>query len=431
MAGSLRLYAFFILLSGLLAAIGVLALRTGGGSAGEAVPPLRAAVDLIAYVDSDGSIHLVRPDRTPVDTISPGGGFFTWPAWAPDATQIAFSGTSSSRNGRGPLSMYLYKLGGDGPEIIYTNEPGIGPILPDMPHYPLWAPDGAHLAIMAGHPQGLTLFLTEPRAGADVATVLRNAPLYASWSADSRYILVHGGVDHFTADLAVGPQEGIKVLDLGVRSDTYRAPAWWPSGNRMTVLSENDRGRRVLYTADIDSGEGTTVEEVPGEVAFLWSPDGESLAVAHSNLADGLIYRGVALFSHDSVRRPLGIGDDVFAFFWSPDSSKLAYVTPADRGVFRWMVLDVTDGSRRTVVDFIPSDAQVTVFRFFDQFAYSHSPWSPDSASLVFAGALPQGGVSASLGRQPVSSIIVADIEPDGQEARVIAEGFLAVWSPR
>jgi hypothetical protein len=66
--------------------------------------------------------------------------------------------------------------------------------------------------------------------------------------------------------------------------------------------------------------------------------------------------------------------------------------------VFRWNVLTVADGSSRGVVDFTPSSPQITLFQFFDQFAYSHTTWSPDSDALVFAGTMTGGAISAAAG---------------------------------
>ena len=39
-----------------------------------------------------------------------------------------------------------------------------------------------------------------------------------------------------------------------------------------------------------------------------------------------------------------------------------------------------------------PAERVFTMFSFFDQYAYSHSPWSPDGARLVVAGS--QGPVA-------------------------------------
>ena len=389
--------------------------------------PSKQGVNLIAYVDPNGQVKTVSPDGSSAARISPDEGFFTWPMWSPDASQIVFSGTASEGGGRGPLAMYVHRLGDERPRVLYTNEPGMGPILAEMPHYPLWAPDGGRLAFMASAPQGLTLFLADPQVGGDAAVVLRSAPLYASWSANSRHLLVHGGADHFLVDV-----EGeAAVRDLGVRADRYRVPAWWPPGDRMALISLDATGSRGLYLTSIESGQRTLIEDVSAEAAFLWSPNGESLAVTQSELPGGVIYSGVRLFSPDGTRLPVEIDDDVVAFFWSPDSSKLAYVTLSEsRGVLRWMVLNVADGSRWPLAEFIPSGAQLTLFQFFDQFAYSHSMWSPDSGSLVFAGNLSDGAVSASMARQSASRIFVMGVRRFSS-ADPIADGFLAVWSPR
>ena len=128
------------------------------------------------------------------------------------------------------------------------------------------------------------------------------------------------------------------------------------------------------------------------------------------------------------------IQENVIAYFWSPDGSRLAYVTPSSKeGALRWAVLHAETGKRWHLVDFIPSNDQLTLFEFFDQYAYSHSPWSPDSRSLVFAGELADRAAPVSarsdLARQG-SEIIVVDTDPNPL-TQTIAEGILAFWSPR
>ena len=98
-------------------------------------------------------------------------------------------------------------------------------------------------------------------------------------------------------------------------------------------------------------------------------------------------------------------------------------------GVRRWNVLDVRDGTRWPLVEFTPSGPQFTLFQFFDQFAYSHSMWSPDSGSLVFSGNLSENAIDASIRRQPVPRIIVTEAVPNPL-VYSIADGFVAVWSP-
>ena len=384
--------------------------------------------NLIAYNTLDGQIKITDPDGSLTRTISPTDEFFAWPVWSPAMTHIAFSGTTMQPNGTEALSLFVYSLENDDTRVVYTNEPGAGPILAGMPHYPFWSPDGRQLTFMASVRLGLTLFVADAESDSDASVVLRNAPLYASWSPDSRHLLVHGGVDHYLVEMR---SAAITITNLGVRAVSYRAPTWSPSDSQMIFVSDEATAGRGLYASDTATLDLRLLEETPGEAAFLWSPDGELLAVAHSEFAGGLLYNGIRFFSRHGVPQPMRVDEPVLAFFWSPDGKRLAYVTAGEtEGLTRWMVLNVEDGERWVVADFIPSGAQSTVFRFFDQFANSHSPWSPDSNSLVFSGELHSEGVSASLGRQPSPGIIVANAGPI-PASDTIAPGFLAVWSPR
>ena len=379
----------------------------------------------IAYAHLDGRIITVRSDGSDPVTISPDGGYFSWPTWSPDGSLLVFSGSESGNDAFAPLAMYAYDFAKNEGLHIYANEPDMGPILRNMPHYPMWAPDGKSLAFMASAPEGLTLFVTEPQSDANERMVLVSAPLYASWSADSRRLVVHGGVDLFLVDVA---EETVE--DLNVRAISYRVPAFRPSGDGVVYVSEDQLGEVSLFMSDSNQGTKTLLDTPPGELAFLWSPNGESLAVAHSRPPGGTFYGGLSIHSPDGVKQQTRIDEELLAFFWSPDSTKLAYVTVSlVQESLRWMVLDVGSGSSWPLTDFLPSSAQLTIFRFFDQFAYSHGPWSPDSSALVFSGNLSGGAVSASMNLQSQAQVIVTDAGrvPSSQ---AIADGFLGVWSP-
>ena len=430
MGGSIRIYAFAVIFVTLIITTAVIGTRGGAFSTSSTTPP-EPEVNLIAFVDLEGSIKTMRPDGSSVAQISPEDGIFTWPSWSPDATQVAFSGITLQDDMRSPLTLFVLRFGDDEPKTIYTNKPDMGPILVGMPHYALWSPDSKRLSFMASTPEGLTIFIDDLHDNSESQVVLRNSPLYAAWSSDSDYLIVHGNVDHFLVDV----NDAGNAIDLGIRSSRYRTPAWWSSGNGLAYVADDPTGRASLYSSEPTSESRILIDEAPGNTAFLWSPDGQSLAVARPGQAlgaiAGFVYQGVTFFSPDGVRQSLEIDENVIAYFWSPDSTKLAYVTLSDtRGALRWNILDVQDDARWPLVDFLPTQDQLSIFQFFDQFAYSQSMWSPDSRSLVFAGSIVDEGVSASLRLQPVSQIIVLDTEPN-PAVQPIADGLLGTWSPR
>jgi hypothetical protein len=88
------------------------------------------------------------------------------------------------------------------------------------------------------------------------------------------------------------------------------------------------------------------------------------------------------------------------AFFWSPDSRRLLYLTSrrGDAEMFRnlrgmalrcrWNVLDVSSGQVERWRAFTPSQTFLEdVLPNFDSYARSMSLWSPDSSAFCFAGS--------------------------------------------
>ena len=438
----LRLCAFVLLLSALLVVIAVLG-GHGGVASNGLTPAPNTGVDRIAYVGLDGRIHTIRPDGREEQTISTGEGLFTWPTWSLDGRRLAFSGVVDGGELGPQAVLFGYNTVGRHVRQLHVRDPGIVSLVAEgAPHYAYWSPDGTRLAFIGSTAEDLKLFVDDLRDGDAPTPTLGGGPMWMDWSPDSRFLVVHRGADHFLVDSESYVSERLPVPSDG---RGYAVPTWGPSSNQITFVSGDRLWGYGLYTAGVDIEGGsvslddlTLLDQVPQNTAFLWSPTGRLLALTHSRPKVLFHRRGilsihsvVSIYSATNMRTITEIHDNVVAFFWAPDGNMLAYVTLTDLpGVLRWNILDLADFRSRPLVDFIPSNDQLTVFQYFDQYAHSHRLWSPDSSSLVFAGRLAGVAFSASTGQAHVDNIIVLHIEPF-PAFQVIADGTLAFWSPR
>ncbi|MCH8205495.1 MAG: PD40 domain-containing protein [Chloroflexi bacterium] len=441
MAGSLRLYAGLVTLAALMVIIAVLGSRGGIRASGESLPP-KEGVNRIVYVGLDGLIRSVNPDGSEPSQISPQEGVYTWPTWSPDARRLVFSGVVEDDQGNLDVSLFSFNMATGQVGEIYVGEREIFPFITadrSVVHYPMWSPDARSLTFIAQTSRGLSLFLDNLYDGLEATLLLDQGPLWTSWSPDSKHVAVHRGPDHFL----VSTLGEVEIRDLEIQSSIYRVPAWTPDGTSITVAGSVGSSGTMLYTTDVRAGGLDAVQVIANLrpfSAFLWSPSGDHLAVGRS--VDLINYQGSNLILYDNLTlvprgegaEALAINDNILAYFWSPDGGRLAYVTLSDiSGALRWKIMDLESQGTWRLVDFVPSRDQLTMFEFFEQYAYSHLLWSPDSAFLVFSGNVRGEAASASVGSHPGhtgSHIIVADTEPNSA-VFVIADGILGFWSPR
>ena len=420
------------------------------------------SVDRIAYIGPYGDLFTINPDGSderrltgvsqvrsrPSDPAGPASpsdtaAFFqvqdldfnesyAWPTWAPDGSRLAVSRVQITPNRSLEVSVQVIDAITGVSRIVYDNDvPGL--IADGSPHYLYWSPDGELLSFLATTRQGLTLFAVNPDTSDGAIALERGAPLYYSWSGSGQALIVHSRED---VKLLHRPFLGDSAQHL-TNAVGFRTPAFSPSGDRWAYSTGDATGSVVHVGEGGNSAGANNVLETGPLVAFMWSPDGQTLAVADNPDPQGRIYNRIQLLTADGGNLRTVVEESLLAFYWAPDGQRLAWVgVDAEEQVFEWKVVSAShdsedageDDASRELFRFRPSGEVFTMLSFFDQYAYSHSPWSPDGTRLVVAGS--EGPVAERRnGHTPTgASIYVLDAVGDAPPTE-IAQGNVAFWS--
>ncbi len=381
----------------------------------------------IAYINETMKAALTNgTGKAPVALEGP-GEIQTWPTWSPNGRYVVYSAFSSGTNGHGRIGVFLHDLADGETRQTFANEPGSDGIARKTPHYVLWSPDSKMVSLVARTKgNGLSALVHRVADQRPPTAIHEGFPLFTSWSRNSRFLLFHSAAEHYLVDF----QGETAPRRMPGDSRLYMSPSWSPKGAVMALLSEGEEFRSSLMVVDVENLSAESLVQFNGNGAFMWSPDGESLALTREPQGDSRFYNGIRLVSLDGVERKI-VHDLVLAFFWSPDGRQIAYITTSEgaEGSVRWGLVDVDSGEARYLSDFRPTEEQLSIFMFFDQYVQSHDPWSPDGSSLIYCGAL-----GYSKGRDPLpgldeASVIVEEVEAG--DPTEVARGILGTWSPK
>ncbi len=407
-------------------------------------------VDRIIYVSSEGDLITIKPDGSNPQRLTGGtqlragpdgpasnqvgaafsvqsvdfNNFYSWPTWSPDAARLAASRLQVTGDQELQVSVQIISATSGRAETLFTNE--IPALIADgVPHYLFWSPEGTYLAIIASTPQGLTLFVVDTKSDEGPVAVETGAPLYFSWAADGRSMLIHVGPE---VKLVESPFDS-SSSKLLVTTGGFRVPAFSPAGGRLAYPVFNESGGSLLISETDNPDSSETVLDLDAFSAFMWSPSGDALAVADRPDASVSIFQRLRVVSADGRSVHTLTEEPLVAFYWSPNGELIAWVSlvPEER-LFQWKVASRQGGAVRELFKYQPSADTFTMLSFFDQYAYSHSPWSPDSSRLVVTGS-PEPPFERRNGHTPTGSrVFVLDVE-GGAPPQDIAAGTLAFWS--
>ena len=382
----------------------------------------------IAYIGHDHALRIhdsILPDGRD-RVLSVPGLRCVWPAWSPDGSSIAFSGYAGGSNGNARLGVYVTGYDGARPGLIYSNEPGSDAIARATPHYCSWSPDGSRLAFVAQTGRGLTLYLWNRDDGHSPSVALDGGPMYFAWSPDSTEIYAHSFLDHYLIDASgdASPQQ------FPGRGTQYMSPSWARESGGIAFFLDGENGLQRLVAINLKDKSAKMLTEFYGLAAAAWRPGFAQLGLARQTIRSTGFYSGLWLVDYET-REEVQITDDpTLAFYWSPDGSKAAYITPSEDadGSLRFCVVEVESGARVYLSDFVPSQEQLIHFMYFDQYAQSHPVWSRDSGSLLVFGQLGYHATRSPLPSNELNRVILLDAA--GEEPHDIAGGFIGCWGP-
>lgn len=394
------------------------------------------SINRIAYINSDGDVATISPDGTNDKVLTSGEQFYQFPAWSPNGRYLAAIGAS-----RGQVGIYLLEDRSGSERPLYSSRD-------KTPFYLYWSPNSEEISFLAQHdetPMTLRLVDVDNDDVEQSEIVLAGGPLYWDWSADGESLFVHSALEDeermgfFTA--------AGEMVDGGIEAPgAFQAPSISGDGRYVAYAQINPAGFSEMVVADIDAQTEVRTRH-NGVVAMGWSPVANQLAYINNATPEGFSSIGpLRLYDAESDDTMLLSGQNVLAFFWSPNGRYVAFYTLTNGGgdseinasrlffeqktrqaaksaaqrrpAFDLTVVDVITGEGRVLVTNIELSALfITQFLpFFDQYAMSHSLWSPGSDAFL----VPYNDSGTAR---------IAAVNIDGGQVRDIAQGFVAFWS--
>lgn len=384
----------------------------------------------LAYVGADDNVYVVDPitgatvqvtdDGSSADTGS--GIFHTGMAWS-ETGELAFARTDVEAF----TSSLFVTVPGSGEVRQVTRRSGI--LI-----YASWSPAGcdrprcsrlAYIADAGGEPGGeVTLNVLRPAAATPWRVVLeqRGTQIYFSW-AGRRGRLIRHVLDADPTLEEVELDEG-SARPIRARLGPFLAPA--VAAGRVVYAVATDQRDEPIVTLTKSAVLVHTSPDVR-RVAFVPSPDGRRLALAFRHGSrrtpeEAFEHPWIVDLRTGEIERvgPPSLWTE--AFYWAPDSRRLAYLTWLDndlRPYNQWRVFDVQAGRDRGFAAFEPTRTFETLTTFFDQFGQSHRLWSPDGRYLAYAAVSGTGEEQVWL------------LDTSADRTRIlVADGVVASFAP-
>ena len=394
---------------------------------------------LIAYIGIDGNLYVsdqaggkkAQLTQDATDPTSQPAEFSSYqlPTWSTDGNRLAFMGLSGTSD-EATARILVANIETDAVDEIFSSKT-------EYPFYMLWSPDDSNISFLTTSASGQSLILQRvSAAGGGESTIIdTGSPYYWSWAPDGHVLITHsGGAENSTAPehVAFIRLQDADIIETGLdlTPASFQAPAWSPDGN-LIVLTRSEGDKNEVILTD-DTGQYLkTLGSFTLNTGFGWSSDSKKVAFIDGmqTMQAGVI--GELNVVDTETDKKVSAGENVVAFFWSPDGKKIAYFVPfvntpegssADQSngqlFLQLSMLDVETGESKELFTYRPTQQFSSILPYFDQYHQSNTIWSPDNNNLVLSFLDTEGNPG------------IAVVAASGQlEPRLLAEGYLAFWS--
>jgi TolB protein len=355
---------------------------------------------MLAVVGNDGNLSIYDSNgKNPfpiTKDAAAGSKLYYWPTWSTDG-RLAFFGRSNDSTDRFTLRVFVveqvkqgaaFKTAYSSPDEVFT--------------YAYWSPRDC----LQGNCRELALLLTLPAGGLALRLIQDNngaftdkevgqgAPYYFSFSPDGKRMLWYRESTTFDV-YDIASDDIVQTLDDA--PGKFNAPMWSPVDDRLLFGAASVRGDNTDVVIADGSKRTTVLANLETPVSFAWSPDARLIAVVSH-------FANLTVVDANTQKVRATVPDtNIVAHFWSPQSDRVAYVVltrqpDTQQGlrnngrmrlsqanpVLKWRVLDVKTGTTKELASFVPTQDMIYLLTFFDQFARSHSLWSPDGRYIAY-----------------------------------------------
>jgi Tol biopolymer transport system component len=402
----------------------------------ELAPPVKAdepapepLLNHIAFVGNDDNLWLVAPDGSGLRHVTTDSQIYRTPTWSPDGRYLAYTSTVGRKT-----ILHVTPTTENSPTVLFDQEDS-------SPFYLYWVPDSQAITFLTQEVGDLAMRQAEVNVPGQDRVLGEGSPFAWAWSPASDRLLMHvGGARAISeeAHLSILPNEtDAKRIKLELAPGRFQAPLWSPDGQYVYYIAADDEGQEAIYKMDPDTLESELLAEIAGFAYMVLSPNSEKLAYLEIERSNQAPFGKAYVINTDGTGKHRVTNELVGSMYWSPDSTRLALLTPARRSegpvvkidglasplrqelVLRWWVYDVTTEELEGLISFRPTLEFLQTVPYFDQYHLSLTFWSPDSRYLV---------VTDEEEEDHDSQVLVVDITEE-EEPLVVGEGTLAVWS--